>query len=193
VFAAPLVALLVFLSAQAVAHVTNADRDVLAARTTLLFATGNRKDNSYVERIAQTAASWDAFRSSPIMGTGPGKPIVWLDYTNEVHLSTTVDSSVSFLAKFGLVGLVAAGFLVVGYVGTMRALRARTRAPTITQLALVGFGAVAGAWSLVLNPYEDKGFAIALILLLTVAAREASDAVTRVGRPQRDGSHAGAA
>ena len=33
---------------------------------------------------------------------------------------------------------------------------------------------VAG-WSLLQNPYEDKGFSIALIVLLAVAAREAAD------------------
>lgn len=188
VVAAPCLALLVFLGAQAVAHVTNADREALATRTSLLFATGRTTDNSYVERLSQTAASWDAFRSSPIMGNGPGQPIVWTDYQYEVHLSTTVDSPVSFLAKFGLVGLVAAGFLIVGYIGALKAFRARTGAPTIAQLALIGFGAVATAWSLLLNPYEDKGFAIGLILLFAVAAREASDAAPQVERRRDEAS-----
>jgi O-antigen ligase len=181
VVAAPLVALLVFLGAQAVIRVTNADRDILAARTSLLFSTGNRStDQSYLERLSQTSASWDAFRSSPLLGTGPGKPIVWRNYANELQFSTVVDTPVSFLAKFGLVGLIAVLFLILGYVGSLRAFRRRTGRSTIVQLALIGFGAVAVASALLQNPYEDKGLAIALMLLLAVAAREASDAAQSV-------------
>jgi O-antigen ligase len=183
VVAAPLIALLVFLGAQAILGVTNADREALAGRTSLLFATGDTStDQSYIDRLAQNAASWEAFRSSPIVGTGPGVPIVWSNSFNEVQESAVVDSPVSFLAKFGLIGVVAAAFLVVGYVATLRALRARTGTPTIVQLALIGFGAIIAAWSLLQNPYEDKGFAIGLTLLLAVGAREASDAAASSGR-----------
>jgi O-antigen ligase len=183
VVAAPLIALLVFLGAQAILGVTNADREALAGRTSLLFATGDTStDQSYIDRLAQNAASWEAFRSSPIVGTGPGVPIIWSNSFNEVQESAVVDSPVSFLAKFGLIGVVAAAFLVVGYVATLRALRARTGTPTIVQLALIGFGAIIAAWSLLQNPYEDKGFAIGLTLLLAVGAREASDAAASSGR-----------
>jgi len=184
--AAPLVALLVVLGAQAVLSATNADRDVLTARTSLLFDTGDRRaDPSYVERLGQTAAAWETFQSSPIIGAGPGKPIVWTNaLTNEVSESTTIDSSVSYLAKFGLVGLIAFGYLVVGYLAALRRFRLRTGRPTIVQLTAVGFGAVVAASSLLHNPYEDKGFAIGLILLFAVAAREASDAAL-VSRAQR--------
>ena len=176
--AAPLVALLVVLGAQAVLSATNADRDALTARASLLFATGDRRaDPSYVERLGQTAAAWETFRSAPIIGTGPGKPIVWTNaLTNEVSESTTIDSPVSYLAKFGVVGLIAFGYLVVGYLAALRRFRVHTEGPTIIQLTAVGFGAVVAASSLLHNPYEDKGFAIGLILLLAVAAREASDA-----------------
>jgi hypothetical protein len=61
----------------------------------------------------------------------------------------------------------------------VRALRTRTRGPTIAQLALLGFGAVSVAWSLLQNPYEDKGFAIGLLLLLALTTREAGDAERR--------------
>jgi O-antigen ligase len=177
VVAAPFVALLVFIGAQAVLGVTNADRERLASRTNLLFATGQTDtDQSYIDRLAQTDAAWKAFRSSPVFGTGPGTPIVWTDSFNKVLSSPSVDSPVSFLAKFGAIGLIAAGFLVVGFVATLRAFRARTGQVTIVQLALIGFAAVIVCWTLLQNPYEDKGFAIGLTLLLAVAAREAGDA-----------------
>ncbi len=185
VFAAPLIALLVFLGAQTVLRVTNADREALAGRTSLLFATGDaRKDQSYIERLAQNAASWEAFRSSPIVGIGPGKPIIWTNAINEVRISPSVDSPVSFLAKFGFIGLVAAAFLIVGLIATVRSFRARTRTPTVIQLTLIGFLAVIAAWSILQNPYEDKGFAIGLTLLLAVAAREASDAAASSDDPR---------
>jgi O-antigen ligase len=184
VAAAPLLALLVFLSAQAVVRVTNADREALAARTSLLFSTGDRDtDQSYLDRLAQTDAGWEAFRSSPLVGTGPGKPIVWESLFEGTQASPSVDSPVSLLAKFGLLGLLAALATIIGYIGTLRAFRARTGVPTVTYFALVGFGAVVAAWALLLNPYEDKGFAIGLMLLLAVGAREASDAALSPGGP----------
>jgi O-antigen ligase len=174
---APLLAVLVFLGAQALVGVTNADREALAARTTLLFNTADRStDQSYIDRLAQTDAAWEAFLSSPIVGTGPGKPIVFETLFEGVQENTSVDSPVSFLAKLGLMGIVAALALVLGYVGTLRAFRARTGVRTIPQLAIIGFGAVVAAWALLLNPFEDKGFALGLMLLLAVGAREASDA-----------------
>ena len=175
--ATPLVGLLVFLGTQAVLGVTNADREALAGRTNLLFSTGDSgTDQSYIERLAQTDAAWEAFLSSPIVGTGPGKPIVFETLFEGEQARASVDSPLSLLAKFGAAGLVAAAFLVVGFIGTLRAFRRRTREATIVQLAVIGFGAVIAAWSLLQNPYEDKGFAIGLTLLLAVAAREASDA-----------------
>lgn len=180
VIATPLVALLVVLGAQGVLRATNADQEAVAARTSLLFDTGDRRaDPSYVERVAQTDASWDAFRASPLLGAGPGTPIVWTNPNdNVVYSSTTIDSSVSFLAKFGLLGLVVFGYLVVGYIATVRRFRTRTGGATILQLAMVGFGGVIVAWSLLHNPYEDKGLAIGLMLLLAATAREASDAAS---------------
>ena len=174
---APLLAVLVFLGAQAVVSATNADREALAARTTLLFSTGDRSaDQSYIDRLAQTDAAWEAFLSSPIVGIGPGKPIVFETLFEGEQANSSVDSPVSVVTKFGLMGILASIAVVLGYIGTVRAFRARTGVPTIPQLALIGFGAVVVAWSVLLNPFEDKGFALGLMLLLAVGAREASEA-----------------
>lgn len=186
--AVPVAALLVFLGAEGVVGVTNANREALAARASLLFSTGERRsDRSYIDRLAQTSAAWELFRSSPIVGVSPGTPIVWSDSFRVLQESTTVDSPVSFLAKFGLLGLIAAGFLVVGFVSMLKRLRARTVTPTVIQLALLGYGAVVVGLSLLHNPYEDKGFAMGLILLLALAAREAADSTrTHPERERRD-------
>ena len=116
------------------------------------------------------------FRSSPLTGAGPGAPIVWSNSFSEVQVSTVIDSPLSFLAKFGIIGLVAAVCLVAGFIRTLHALRRRTGTRTIPQLALIGFGAIAVAWSVLYNLYEDKGFAIGLMLLLALATRDAADA-----------------
>ena len=180
IVAAPIIVVLVFLGAEAVLAVTHADRERVEARTEILFRSGNtgteNTDHSYLDRLAQVDASWEAFRAAPIVGTGPGKPILWSDSFGVPQESSYVDTPLSFLSKFGLVGLIAAVFLIVGYVGSLRAFRARTRAPTILQLALIGYGAVVVTWSLLQNPYEDKGFAIGLMLMLAAGAREAGDA-----------------
>lgn len=173
----PLVALLVFLGAEGITIVTNADREALAARATLLFETGQQQtDHSYIERLAQADAAWAIFRDSPIVGAGPGTTVSWIDAFGDVKEATTIDSSLSFLSKFGVIGLVAAGFLAFGYLSTLRRFRVRTGRPTVVQLTALGFGAVVVAWSLLYNPYEDKGLAIGMILLFALAAREASDA-----------------
>jgi O-antigen ligase len=177
VAAVPLLAALVFLGTQGIVRATDADTRILTERASLLFSTGERaSDRSYIDRLAQTDSALEMFRSSPLIGAGPGTPIVWSNSFNEVQVSTVIDSPLSFLAKFGVLGLVAPAALVVGFVGTLRALRRRTDMRTIPQLALIGFGAIVAAWSLLYNPYEDKGFSIALVLLLALAAREASDA-----------------
>jgi O-antigen ligase len=177
VVAVPLLAVLVFLGTQGIFRATDADTRILTERTGLLFSTGDRaSDRSYIDRLAQTDAAWELFRSSPLIGTGPGAPIVWSNSFNEVQVSTVIDSPLSFLAKFGLIGLIAPAVLVLGFVSTLRSLRRRTGTRTIPQLALIGFGAIVVAWSFLHNPYEDKGFSVALMLLLALATREASDA-----------------
>jgi hypothetical protein len=86
-----------------------------------------------------------------------------------------VDSPVAFLADYGLVGLLVAVLLVGGFVSVVRRLRRRTGGRTTMQLALVGFGAIVLAFSVAVVPFEDKGLSAGLILLLSLAAREAAD------------------
>ena len=163
-----------------IVRATDADTGILSQRASLVFSTAEEgTDRSYIDRLSQTNSAWETFRSSPLTGAGPGAPIVWSNSFNVVQVATVIDSPLSFLAKFGVIGLIAAVFLVVGFVETLRALRRRTGTRTIPQLALIGFGAIVVAWSALHNPYEDKGFAIGLMLLLALATREASDAALR--------------
>lgn len=186
----PLIAVFVVLATQGILHGTSANREALAARIEVLFSTAEgEQDRSYLDRLSQNAASWELFRSSPVFGVGPGTSIQWFDSFNRLKESTVVDSPLSLIAKFGVFGLVAAIVLAIGYMSSLRRLRARTHGVTVTQLALVGYGAIVLAWSLLQNPYEDKGLAIGLLLLLAVAVREATDSVSQGAQTARRSLH----
>ena len=129
--AVPLVVVFGLATIQGVVAVTGGDRDVLAKRFSLFSQIGEGSDQSYQDRVSQTNAAWALFRSSPVVGVGPGSEIAWSDSFGRPHLSPNVDSPVSFLTKYGALGLVALGFLVAGYIGTLRRLRARTGQRTI--------------------------------------------------------------
>jgi FtsH-binding integral membrane protein len=88
----------------------------------------------------------------------------------------------ALVAKFGVVGLVTAAFPVIGFVGTLRAFRARMRGLTVAQRALLGVGAVVVVGMLLQSPYEALGSAIGLLLFAALTARD-RDAATRAGRP----------
>jgi O-antigen ligase len=173
--AVPLVVLFGLATIQGVVEVTGGDRAVLAKRFSLFSEIGTGNDQSYRDRVAQTNAAWALFRSSPLTGVGPGVDIAWNDSFGRPHLSPNVDSPVSFLTKYGVLGIVALGFLVGGYIGVLRRLRARTGRRTVAQYALIGYGATIVAWSVLVNSLEDKGLSIGLVVLLALAAREAAE------------------
>lgn len=131
-------------------------------------------DNSYRERAAEWHVAWKTFKGHPLLGVGPGHVFVW-PFAFGGHVGTAsrygLDTPVVFLAKFGLLGLVALGVIAFALI---RFLRLR-RPPVLrgAQLAL--------AWYLVLGvvhlPFdwtlEDKDFTLGLILLGTLAVPRA--------------------
>jgi O-antigen ligase len=180
--AVPLVAVIGVAVAVGVIGVTGGDRGVLADRIEQISTTGEGvADRSYLDRVSQTEAAWALFRSAPLFGVGPGVPIEWTDSLGRPKSSPIVDSPASFLTKFGVVGLVAVGFLVAGYVSTLHRIRIRAGRRTVAQYALIGFGAVFACMSLLVNTFEDKGLSIGLALLLALAAREAGDRMETQG------------
>lgn len=122
-------------------------------------------DNSLRERMAQTKSALDAFGRSPLLGTGPGYPFRWLNYAGEPRETFTLDTPFVVLAKFGLGGLVLLGGLILVY-GRFVARLWRRGPWTVPALTAAMFGAVALVWLPLGWPVEDKGFSLALILLL---------------------------
>jgi hypothetical protein len=174
----PIAALLAFVLLQAVVDATDVNRQELSRRATFFIVspTGS-KDESYIDRRNQTTSSWNLWKSSRLTGVGPGHPFPWVNNRGRPQQpKTVVDSPVSYLAKFGLIGVVVLGFVVAGLLGTLRRLRLAHGGRSLTWYALVGYAGIVAGTSLLVVPFEDKGLAVALLLLLALAACEAVDA-----------------
>jgi len=130
-----------------------------------------RTDPSYIERQTETVAAWESFEENVIFGTGPGAPIVWFSPWKGVVTNFYVDSGLSYLAKFGLLGII----VMLGWVATFKAawpnLDSSPSDPA--RFALIGFIAIAVANLPLSNPLEDKGFAFSILLLLTLLMAQA--------------------
>jgi hypothetical protein len=170
----PAATLLVAAGVQSFVRASGADREALSARTQLIFQTGGAIDQSYLERRTQTDAAWEVFRKYPLLGAGPGYPISWVDSSGLVVSGPNLDTPVSYLAKFGLVGVLPLLALVWGYWRALARMHAATGERTVPQLALIGFAGILVGSSVLSVPFEDKGLASALVLLFALAAREVS-------------------
>jgi hypothetical protein len=170
----PAVALLVLVGVRSLVQATDANRNALEGRISLVFQTGGARDRSYFDRRAQASAAWGVFEDAPVLGKGPGHEITWADSFGKVTTSANVDSPASYFAKFGLLGLIPAVVLVLSFVEVLRRLRSRTGERTIAQFGLIGFAGVFAAWSFLGVPIEDKGLSSGLALLLALALAETS-------------------
>jgi O-antigen ligase len=169
----PIAGLMVWLSASAFIRLTHADQNIIQQRIQLLFKSGASTDESYIDRLHEIRASWRLFADHPFFGVGPGYHIPWVDAKGKQQANPYVDTPVGFLPDFGVAGLAVVAALVVSFISTLRRLRRRAGERTTTQLALIGFGAVVLAWSVLQVPFEDKGLSTGLLVLLAAAAAEA--------------------
>jgi hypothetical protein len=130
----------------------------------LSLGTGLADDQSYIERAAQVDAAWTAFTNSPAVGVGLGHRFQWAGITGQAVPTFTIDTGLSLVAKFGLVGvalLAAAAWAVRSF---WRA--KRPGLPDHLRLSAVGFAAISIAVLPLGNPIEDKGFGIAVAMIL---------------------------
>ncbi len=130
--------------------------------------TGFRADPSYQERSVQTRLAWQTFISKPILGTGPGHTFEWEDSQGRPRVGFQVDTSLSVLAKFGIVGIVLLLALAIALASFLRN-AARGSGITVAQAALVGYAALALLISPFAVPLEDKGFSFGLLFLLALS------------------------
>jgi len=124
-------------------------------------------DPSLKERVAQYAAAWSLFASSPLVGVGPGHAIEWIDVSGFDRSAATADTPLVLPAKFGMLGVVVVALMVLAYfryvVGTV------TRLGWVTpNVALVSYLVVLILGLPLGMPLEDKAFSFATALLAAI-------------------------
>jgi hypothetical protein len=170
VLLAPAAVLVIAVAVFSVVQVTHASTSIISKRITILKGTGTSSDASYKDRQAQTRAARDVFYAHPVFGSGPGTYFSWEVTGVGQRSDFIIDSPVDFPAKFGLVGLAVILFLVLEYGSFLKA-AFRFEHPRPETLALAAFAAVAVCDSFLMNPLQDKGCSLGLVLLLALVFR----------------------
>lgn len=126
------------------------------------------RDGSIKARFSEGSAAWRLFEDAPVLGEGPGH--LYQQYFPGSGANAnrfTVDSAVSVLAKFGVLGT---GCFIAALVVMVLCVR-RSQARDV-RAAVTGFAAVTIVSFPVSNPFEDKGFGFAVMLLMALALRD---------------------
>lgn len=169
----PLALAAIIIGARAIADVAGVNQASAASRLTTISSVWKdpSADPSYGERIAENRAALAAFATRPLAGIGLGTPITWQNQFAGTRSTFTLDSSLSLLAKFGLIGISVLLFVMSSYYRFLRLL-----APvgaTVAHAALVAYAVTVAFWMTLGSPFEDKGFSFGLLLTLAVALSEA--------------------
>jgi O-antigen ligase len=131
-------------------------------------------DASYRERQITTTLAWETFRSSPVVGVGPGHRFTYsVPYdsgSSRLRSPLVLDTALVTLAKFGLLGCIPIVFLLLGVFNFTHALLKRTRSRTA--LALTGYLGILALALVLASPFDDKGFSFALMMFLALGASE---------------------
>ena len=136
------------------------------------------RDQSLVERVNQTRVAWSAFTASPLVGLGPGRIYHWETALRQPKSGFNLDTPISFLSKFGSLGVVALLGISISFLLVLR--RANWRQPDgLARQALVAFLATVLASALLNVPLEDKGLSFGLLFLLLAACLENSTRARR--------------
>lgn len=134
------------------------------------------EDGSLSERFRETGAAWRHFTTSPLVGVGPGVYFEWRGARGDTRRAFVVDSSISTLAKFGVLGVIA--LLLFGR-NVRRIMRMVAKSPE--RLALSGLAVWLCVYAVLSNPFEDKGFAFGLIFILALLLRSVIDTSAQAG------------
>jgi O-antigen ligase len=161
----PVVVLIVLVAVQGLLLTSNANVEAFSERIEALADAGASDDQSYRERALQFEVSWSAFLSAPLTGVGPGARFDWQG-SGDAWL--VLDTPLSFLAKFGLIGVGAVLVTAIAYLSFLRRLR-RAMGVTVPYLALIGYLALVAGWSVLYVPFEDKGSGLAFGILTAIA------------------------
>jgi O-antigen ligase len=168
---APVLVALALGAAYSVVLATGASTKILSQRISILKGTGqSSSDASYNDRLAQSHAAWKVFEENPVFGAGPGTTFSWVANNGTKNSSFILDTSLTFPAKFGIVGLSVVALLISSWIAFLRRICSFNHPRTET-LALIGLAAVAIPGAFLAIPFEDKGFTLGLVLVLALALR----------------------
>jgi O-antigen ligase len=134
-----------------------------------LLESGLAEDLSFQERARQTAVAMAAFDASPLLGVGPGYTYEWTTPTGLHKRSPIAESPAGVIADFGLIGAATLAALIAAIAARSwsrlrSARRGRWRSPADEALLVVCLAAAVNA--AIASPFDDKGLAIVLVLLL---------------------------
>jgi hypothetical protein len=143
----------------------------LKAVTTLI--TDPRSDGSYSDRDEETRAAVATFKASPVWGVGPGLNYQYTAIGSGPKQLRNLDTGVSFLSKFGLVGVLLLGSALTWLWRRLPSMRGGNVAAD-SLWVLLAFTAITLPLRI---PTEDPGFTYGFMLLLALCWKaDASDA-----------------
>jgi hypothetical protein len=130
------------------------------------LATDPSKDQSFQERLSETLTGLEAFMNHPITGVGPGYLFTFKMINRSETTFAMVDTPMEFPAKYGLIGV---GILILVFYLFYRFLRDKMRRGLEpSTLALVGFGLFTLSRVIVSPPFDDKGYSMGFLFLLSL-------------------------
>jgi hypothetical protein len=134
--------------------------------TSLLDPSSLADDQSIIERRGQLTASWEGFVGAPLAGRGPGAVYTYRAYTGrQADPISVIDSPLGALADYGLGALVLIPAVIVAALAAFRHAAGGAQPPFVT-----GWLISLAALQLIISPIEDKGFALALVVLMCLAS-----------------------
>ncbi|QNU23479.1 O-antigen ligase family protein [Geobacillus zalihae] len=157
---------LIIVGVLVISKLTQSKLDIITERFLNLkdmFITGGlTEDQSYNGRYEQTLIAIQAIKFSPFLGAGLGTG--FYQVTNYVG---SMDSPLASVAKLGIIGLVLLVTPIVN-IGILLLKEYKRKKIDYDCLSLFGYLVIIFLYSLILPPYEEKGFGIGLLLLLTL-------------------------
>lgn len=187
--AATAVGLMSFL---ALPYVIDLDTSQIAARfLNISQVTGESvAGQSFADRSVQTNLTLEAFAGSPLLGTGPGHLYEWIPpYSNVPVQAFVVDSPLSIMAKFGLLGTAVFIFTLMALFLLQARLGRLGGAFSVERDTVRGFLTITLAFSVLASPIDDKGFSFAIAFLLVICLQRVVWAERAIHRHVGTGFH----
>src|SRR5262249_22207908 len=139
-------------------------------------------DQSYLARQAQAHTAMETFKANPLLGVGLGHLFTRTD-TGVVQEVNSLDTPLLYPAKFGLIGLFAAALLVAMVLAALARYAPEPGRTEVPWAAMVGYVGIIAAYTLLVDPLEDKGLGFGVILLLALVLMPAKSGPAREPRP----------